>query len=37
MAAILKKVFCETFSSTTYEYDTQGRLLERTHRMGQPR
>jgi hypothetical protein len=34
MAAMLKKVFGETFSSTTYVYDTQGRLLERTSRMG---
>jgi hypothetical protein len=34
MAAMLKKVFGETFSSTTYMYDTQGRLLERTNGMG---
>lgn len=30
----LQKVFGGTFSSTTYAYDTHGRLLERTQRMG---
>ncbi len=33
---MLKNVFGETFSRTTYEYDAQGRLLERTHKDGQP-
>ena len=33
-ASMFKKVFGETFSSTKYVYDTQGRLLERTNRMG---
>jgi len=34
MAAMLKTIFGEAFSSTTCVYDSQGRLLERTNRMG---
>ena len=34
MADLLKKVFGDTFSSTTYTYDSQGRVLERTRTMG---
>jgi RHS Repeat len=33
MAAMLKQLY-ETFSSTTYVYDTHGPLLERTNRFG---
>lgn len=34
MAVLFKKVFGDTFSSTTYLYDSQGRVLERTRSMG---
>lgn len=34
MAVLLKKVFGDTFSNTTYVYDSQGRVLERTRIMG---
>lgn len=34
MAVLLKKVFGDTFSSTTYLYDSQGRVLERSRKMG---
>ena len=34
MAAVLEKVFGQTFTSTAYVYDARGRLIERTHAMG---
>jgi hypothetical protein len=34
MAALLKKVFGQPFSSTTYEYDAKGRLIKRANNMG---
>ena len=34
MADVIKNVFGEAFSSTTYLYDTQGRLLELNMRIG---
>ena len=34
MAALLKKVFGEPYSSTSYAYDSQGRIVERTRKMG---
>lgn len=34
MAAMLKQIFGETFSSTTWAYDSQGRMIEQAHRMG---
>jgi YD repeat-containing protein len=33
-AAMLKKAFGDTFSSSEYVYDARGRLIERTDRMG---
>ncbi len=34
MAALLKKVFGEPYSRTAYAYDPQGRMIERTMKMG---
>ncbi len=34
MAVLFKEVFGDTFSSARYLYDSQGRLLERTRKMG---
>jgi hypothetical protein len=34
MAAILKQIFGGTFSSTTWVYDSQGRMIEEMRRMG---
>jgi len=34
MAVLLKRVFGDTFSNTTYVYDSQGRVLKRTNTMG---
>ncbi len=34
MAAMLKQIFGGTFSSTTRVYDSRGRMIESTHRMG---
>jgi len=34
MAVLFKEVFGDTFSRTSYSYDSQGRLLERTRKMG---
>jgi hypothetical protein len=34
MASMLKQIFGETFSNTTRVYDSRGRMIEQTHRMG---
>jgi hypothetical protein len=34
VAAMLKQIFDGTFSSTTHAYDSRGRMIESTHRMG---
>jgi hypothetical protein len=33
-ASMLKQIFAGTFSSTTHVYDSRGRMIETTHRMG---
>ena len=33
-AAVLKEIFGDAFSRTTYTYDSQGRVIERTNTMG---
>ncbi len=34
MAVLLRKVFGEPYSSTTYAYDPKGRIVERARKMG---
>jgi len=34
IAAMFKQIFGGMFSSTTYVYDSRGRMIEKTHRMG---